>query len=285
MATFFAEYAERYMASDVDAVSALYEAPLLAVREGRAIHLPDRAAVREHLATLMEAYNDAGAARADIAEIDVKQLGTSSVFVQEGMFFSKAAVVTFGGAYSVLAYVAQDAVNVYAWLRPGEMLDGLGLAETTPGPLILVLQFVAFIAGFRNPGSLSPHLSGLAASLVTLWVTFVPSFLWIFLGAPYVERLRENRLLRAAFAAVSAAVVGVILNLATWFALHVLFGRVTETRWGVLRAHLPDLMTLDGVAATIAITALVALHRLRARLLPTLAIGAAAGAAWVMLRR
>lgn len=210
--------------------------------------------------------------------------GTGSVLVDCGVYFGKLAVLSFGGAYAVLGYVANDAVHHFAWVTPAEMLDGLGLAETTPGPLILVLQFVAFVAGFRNPGSLTPHVGGLVASLVTLWVTFVPSFLWIFLGAPYVERLRENRFLRAAFAAVSAAVVGVILNLATWFALHVLFRRVTETHWGALRVHQPDLATLDGAATAIAIAAVVALHGLRAGLLPTLTIGAAAGAAWVILR-
>ena len=212
-------------------------------------------------------------------------LGPDNVLVDCGVYFGKLAVLSFGGAYAVLGYVASDAVHHFAWVTPAEMLDGLGLAETTPGPLILVLQFVAFIAGFRSPGSLSPYVGGLAASLVTLWVTFVPSFLWIFLGAPHVERLRENRMLRAAFAAVSAAVVGVILNLATWFGLHVLFRRVTDTHWGPLRMHQPDLATLDGAAAAITIAALFALHRLRTGLLPTLAIGAAAGAAWVFFRR
>jgi chromate transporter len=211
-------------------------------------------------------------------------LGAGHVVVRCGTYFGTMAMLSFGGAYAVLAYVAQDAVHRFAWLTPAEMLDGLGLAETTPGPLVLVLQFVGFLAGFREPGTLTPYASAIAASLVTLWVTFVPSFLWIFLGAPYVERLRANRILRGAFAAVSASVVGVILNLAVWLALHILFGRVTERRWGAVHAVSPDLATLDGAAATIAVVALVALRLRPAGLLPTLALGTAAGAAWTLSR-
>ena len=150
-------------------------------------------------------------------------LGTGHTLFQEGLFFSKAAVVTFGGAYAVLPYVAQQALSHYGWLGPGQMLDGLGLAETTPGPLIMVLQFVGFMGGWNHPGGLSPVIAATAGALLTTWVTFVPCFLWIFLGAPYIERLRGNVNLSAALSTITAAVVGVILNLAVWFGLHALF--------------------------------------------------------------
>jgi chromate transporter len=211
-------------------------------------------------------------------------LGPSHVTVACGLFFGKVAVLSFGGAYAVLSFVAQEAVQRFAWLTPAEMLDGLGLAETTPGPLVLVLQFVAFLAGYRDPGPFSPYVGGLAASLVTLWVTFVPSFLWIFLGAPYVERLRENAVLRAALAGVSAAVVGVILNLAAWFALHVLFAEVSSRRWGLVHLQQPVIATIDPVATVIALGALVALMRLRWGMVPTLLAGAGVGAAWHLFR-
>src|SRR6266571_1665750 len=149
-------------------------------------------------------------------------LGSANVFSQIALFFSKMAMVTFGGAYAVLAYVAQQAVESYRWLSPGEMLDGLGMAETTPGPLIMVLQFVGFMGAYRDPGSLHPMLAGTLGGILTTWVTFVPCYLWIFLGAPYVEALRENKAWSAALATITAAVVGVVLNLAVWFALHVL---------------------------------------------------------------
>src|SRR2546423_4546734 len=152
--------------------------------------------------------------------------GRASVFAQQGTFFGEAALVTFGGAYAVLAYVAQRAVETYRWLSPGEMLDGLALAETTPGPLIMVVQYVAFIAAFRHPGSLSPCAAGVLGSLLTTWVTFLPCFLWIFLGAPYIESLRSNRTLSAALSAITAAVVGVILNLSLWFAVRTVFFNV-----------------------------------------------------------
>ena len=167
-------------------------------------------------------------------------LGSDDVFSQIAVFFSKMAVVTFGGAYAVLAYVAQQAVETYGWLGPGEMLDGLGLAETTPGPLIMVVQFVGFLGGYRNPGALDPMLAGTLAGMLTTWVTFVPCFLWIFLGAPYVEALRGNRALGGALAAITAAVVGVILNLAVWFALHVLFAEVHEVRAPGLTLDVPE---------------------------------------------
>ena len=180
--------------------------------------------------------------------------GRSSIFVDQGVFFSGAAVVTFGGAYAVLAYVAQQAVEVYGWLAPGEMVRGLALAETTPGPLIMVVQFVAFVGAYRAPGDLDPWVAGVVAALLTTWVTFVPCFLFILLGAPYVERLRGNRDLASALAGITAAVVGVIASLAVFFALHTLFdgtGRVTA---GPLDLEYPHLASLDGAA--LAITAL-----------------------------
>jgi chromate transporter len=182
--------------------------------------------------------------------------GRESVFWQEGVFFSKAAVVTFGGAYSVLAYVAQQAVENYGWLMPGEMLDGLGMAETTPGPLIMVVQFVGFMGAYRHPGDLDPLMAGILGSLMTTWVTFVPCFYWIFLGAPYIERLRGNRLLAASLTSITAAVVGVILNLAVWFAIHVIFGVVHERRIGGIRLLVPDWSTIDVAAAALACLAL-----------------------------
>jgi chromate transporter len=175
-------------------------------------------------------------------------LGPDDVFTRIGAFFSVMAVVTFGGAYAVLAYVAQAAVATYGWLGPGEMLDGLGLAETTPGPLILVLQFVGFLAAFRDPGALAPLAAGVAGAGLTLWVTFVPSFLWIFVGAPYVERVRNNAALSGALSAVTAAVVGVILNLAVWFGLHVVFRTVERVAVGPLTLDLPVLASLDPAA-------------------------------------
>jgi chromate transporter len=162
--------------------------------------------------------------------------GGENVFADIAVFFSKMAVVTFGGAYAVLAYVAQEAVQHYGWLAPGEMLDGLGMAETTPGPLIMVLQFVGFMAAFRDPNGLDPLLAGTLGGLLATWVTFVPSFFLIFLGAPYIEALRGNKALGAALAAITAAVVGVILNLAVWFALHLWFPGEGFSRadWGAI---------------------------------------------------
>jgi chromate transporter len=206
--------------------------------------------------------------------------GGDSVFVEEGIFFSKMAVVTFGGAYAVLAYVGQAAVEVHGWLGPGEMLDGLGLAETTPGPLIMVLQFVGFLGAYRNPGGLDPLAAGVLGSLVTVWVTFVPCFLWIFLGAPYIERLRGNRALASALAGITAAVVGVILNLAVWFSLHTLFGEVGEVRRYGVRLMVPDWGTLDPAALAIAVFAFLALFKWKLGMGKTLAASAAAGVAW-----
>jgi chromate transporter len=202
--------------------------------------------------------------------------GSASVWTQLGGFFSLMAIVTFGGAYAVLAYVAQAAVESFGWLAPGEMIDGLGLAETTPGPLILVLQFVGFIAAFRAPGTLNPLLAGSLGALLTTWVTFAPCFFWIFLGGPYIETLRENRALSAALSAITAAVVGVILNLALWFAMHVVFGAVREVGLGM---DVPVLSSLDWRAALLAAAAMIAMLRFRTGMLPTLTGSALAGLA------
>jgi chromate transporter len=205
-------------------------------------------------------------------------LGMGHVFVDEGIFFSKMAIVTFGGAYAVLAYVAQQAVDTYRWLEPGEMLDGLGLAETTPGPLILVLQFVGFLAAYRNPGTLDPLLAGTIGAAITTYMTFVPCFLWIFLGAPFIESLRGNKALTGALTAITAAVVGVILNLAVWFALHVLFGEVGETHAYGMKLTVPVLSSLDWQAALLAVAAAVAMLRFHVNMLLVLAASAAVGA-------
>jgi chromate transporter len=206
-------------------------------------------------------------------------LGGDSVFVDQALFFSKAAVVTFGGAYAVLAYVAQQASDVYGWLAPGEMLDGLGLAETTPGPLILVLQFVGFIGAYRHPGSLDPVVAGVIGSVLTVWVTFVPCFLWIFLGAPYIEALRGNRKLQGALSAITAAVVGVIANLSVWFALHTVFGTIAMTEMGPLRLLRPEWATLSFSALALTIVALIATFKLHLGMPKTLALSAALGLA------
>lgn len=176
---------------------------------------------------------------------------STDVFVDQGLFFSGAAVVTFGGAYAVLSYVAQQAVNVYGWLAPGEMVRGLALAETTPGPLIMVVQFVAFVGAYRSPGSFDPWVAAVLASLLVTWVTFVPCFLFVLLGAPYVERLRHNRHLTSALTGVTAAVVGVIANLAVFFALHTLFDRNREVEAGPIQLDLPVLSAWDPVAFAI----------------------------------
>ena len=158
-------------------------------------------------------------------------LGEDSTQFRQGIFFSKAAMVTFGGAYAVLPYVGQQAVEHYGWLQAGQMMDGLGLAETTPGPLVMVLQFVGFVGGWQNPGTLSPIVSGTLGAMITTWVTFVPCFIWILLGAPYIDRLQGNRRLGSALSAVTAAVVGVILNLAVWFGLHTLMPEAGRVDW------------------------------------------------------
>jgi chromate transporter len=197
------------------------------------------------------------------------------VFGEVALFFSKMAVVTFGGAYAVLAWVAQEAVEVQGWLTAGQMLDGLGLAETTPGPLILVLQFVGFLAGWGAHGM----WGAVAAAALTTFVTFAPSFVYIFLGAPFVERIAARRALSGALAAITAAVVGVILNLALWFGLRVLFAEVQAVPLGPARIDLPVLASLDWRAALIALAAGVALLRLKLGVIRTLAMAALLGLA------
>ncbi len=204
-------------------------------------------------------------------------LGTDNVFSQIAMFFSKMAVVTFGGAYAVLAYVAQEAVQTYGWLKPGEMLDGLGMAETTPGPLIMVLQFVGFMGAFRDPGGLSPMVAGTLGSVLATWVTFVPCFLWIFLGAPYVEALRSNRALSAALATITAAVVGVVLNLAVWFALHVLFAELIERHWLGMKIDVPVLGSANIPSMILAAGALIAVFRFKVNMIAVLGACSAIG--------
>lgn len=203
--------------------------------------------------------------------------GTGSVFAQQGLFFSGSALVTFGGAYAVLAFVAQRAVETYAWVTPAEMTKGLALAETTPGPLIMVVQFVAFLGAYRNPGDLDPWAAALLGALLTTWVTFVPSFLFIFLGAPYVERLRGNRTIAAALSGITAAVVGVIANLAVYFAIHTLFGNSVTWGPGPFHLELPNVTTVLPFAAGIAAVAAVLLFVVRWSVLRTLLVCAALG--------
>jgi chromate transporter len=210
--------------------------------------------------------------------------GAGDVFTEEAIFFSKAAVVTFGGAYAVLAYIAQQAVERYGWLLPGEMLDGLGMAETTPGPLIMVVQFVGFMGAYRHPGSLDPLLAGVLGSLLTTWVTFVPCFLWIFLGAPFIEALRGKKWLNAALSTITAAVVGVVLNLAVWFALHTLFAEVDERHIGPLQLLVPALATVNVAAFALTAGAFVALFRFKTGMMVTLGVSALLGVLiqWVL---
>jgi chromate transporter len=209
--------------------------------------------------------------------------GVGDVFTQIAFFFSKLAVVTFGGAYAVLAYMAQQAVETHGWLSAGEMLDGLGMAETTPGPLIQVVQFVGFVGAYRSPGELSPWLAGTLAAVLTTWVTYVPCFLWILLGAPWIERLRESQPLRGALAGITAAVVGVILNLALWFSLHTLFASVGEARVGRFVIQVPALSTLDVAATAIAVGAAVATLRFHVGMFLLIGGCAALGVAWRFL--
>jgi chromate transporter len=209
----------------------------------------------------------------------VAGLGQANVFSQIALFFSKMAMVTFGGAYAVLAYVAQQAVEHYHWVQPREMLDGLGMAETTPGPLIMVLQFVGFMAAFRDPGTLSPMLAGTLGGLLATWVTFTPCFLWIFLGAPFVETLRGNKGLAGALTAITAAVVGVILNLSIWFALHTLFRQTNPVRFFPLSFDMPVLSSVDFPALVLAAAAATAIFRLNIGMLWVLAGSCAAGVA------
>jgi chromate transporter len=210
-------------------------------------------------------------------------IGWGSIFVSQGLFFSGAAVVTFGGAYAVLAYVAQQAVTVYGWLLPGEMAKGLALAETTPGPLIMVVQFVAFVGAYRNPGELDPWAAAILAALLTTWVTFVPSFLFVLLGAPYMEQLRNNRTLAGALTGVTAAVVGVIANLAVFFGVHTLFAHTFTARWGALHVEMPALASVQLPALAIAAIAWGLLFGARWSALRVLGMCAALGVAAAIL--
>ncbi|HXD35087.1 MAG TPA: chromate efflux transporter [Rhodanobacter sp.] len=210
----------------------------------------------------------------------VALFGRHSVLAKEGLFFSQTAVVTFGGAYAVLAYIAQQAVATFHWITPGQMLDGLALAETTPGPLIMVVQFVAFLGAFHHQAGMSPMAAGIAGSVLTTWVTFAPCFLWIFLGAPYIEALRSNRALHAALSAVTAAVVGVVLNLSVWFTLHTVFARVDERPWGWAHLEVPAWATLQWPSAVIAVAAMLAMLRFKAGMGWVLLTSGVAGVLW-----
>lgn len=210
-------------------------------------------------------------------------LDRDSVYFDVARFFSTAAVLTFGGAYSVLAYISQESVNTFGWLEPGEMISGLGMAETTPGPLIQVVQFVGFMGPYRSPGSLSPIQAGISGAVIATWVTFVPSFLWIFLGAPFIEHLRDRPSLTSALSTVTAAVVGVILNLATWFGLFTLFDTVEERRGFGALIYQPDLSSLNAAALAIAAGAAVALFRFKIPALKVVGAAAIVGVAYQFL--
>lgn len=211
-------------------------------------------------------------------------LGASHVITREGIIFSQTAVVTFGGAYAVLAYIAQRAVEDLHWLKPGEMIDGLALAETTPGPLIMVLQFVGFLAAHRYAGPIDPWLSAVLGALMTTWVTFLPSFLFIFVGAPYMESLRRHRALNAALSCVTAAVVGVILNLSVWFALHTIFRSTATVTFGPLQLDVPVWASFEPGALLLGAAALIATLKFKVGMGWTLVGTAAVGAAYWMLR-
>jgi len=206
-------------------------------------------------------------------------LGADHILVSLGLFFSKLAVVSFGGAYALLAYMSQQVVEARGWLSPGEMVDALGLAETTPGPLILVTQFVGFLAAFRLPAPFPALLGGILGAAMATWTVFAPSFLWIFAGAPFIEDLRRNRRLAGAMAAITAAVVGVILNLAVWFALNVVFGDVTQLTVGLFRWFVPDVATLDIGALALAIVAALLVFWRHINLIAVIGIMAALGIA------
>ncbi|MGH8641756.1 MAG: chromate efflux transporter, partial [Burkholderiales bacterium] len=206
-------------------------------------------------------------------------LGADHVFVDIGVFFSKLAVVSFGGAYALLAYMAQEAVETYRWMTAPEMVDGLGLAETLPGPLIKITQFVGFLGAYRDAAPFTPAAAGVLGSALTTWVTFVPPMLLIFVAAPFIEQLRSNRRLSGALAAITAAVVGVILNLTVWFALHVLFARVEEVRAGPLRWYAFEPSSLDPVVSTLALLAAMLSFGLHRGLVEVVVIMAALGVA------
>ena len=204
---------------------------------------------------------------------------TDSIFTEQAIFFSKMSVVTFGGAYAVLTYVAQQAVETLGWLNAGEMVDGLGLAETTPGPLVLVLQFVGYLGAARDATSMSPLLAGLVGSLIVLWATFLPCFAWIFLGGPFIDRLSRAPALSSALSAVTAAVVGVVLNLSLWFAIHVLFREVAAVEYGAFQFLLPSVISVDWVALLLAGLSVIALLKFRVSVLWLLAAMGLAGLA------
>jgi chromate transporter len=207
-------------------------------------------------------------------------LGGSHVLTREGVIFSQTAVVTFGGAYAVLAYIAQRAVTELSWLQPGEMIDGLALAETTPGPLIMVLQFVGFLAAYRYAAPIDPWLAAVLGATITTWVTFLPCFLFIFLGGPYMESLRRHRGLNAALSAVTAAVVGVVLNLSVWFALHTLFQEVNIVTFGPMRIDLPNWQTIEPGALLLGVAALIAMLKFKVGMGWTLTGSALLGTAY-----
>jgi chromate transporter len=203
--------------------------------------------------------------------------GSENVFAQEGILFSKSAIVTFGGAYAVLGYIAQEAVGRYGWISAGDMAVGLGLAETTPGPLIMVVEFVGFLAAYSHPGNLPPLVAGTIGAVITVWVTFVPCFMFIFLGAPFVERLRHSRPISNALTAVGAAVAGVVLDLAVWFALHTAFDTVNETTLGPISMPVPEISSINVSAVAIALIAAVLVFRVRLGTLKVLAVCALLG--------
>ncbi|MGL4611985.1 MAG: chromate efflux transporter [Trueperaceae bacterium] len=211
-------------------------------------------------------------------------LGREHVFVRLAQFFSQAALVTFGGAYAVLAYVAQQAVDVFGWLEPKEVVIGLSMAETTPGPLIMVNQFVGFMGAYRFAGDLNPVLSGIIGSVITVWATFAPCFLFIFVGAPFIESLRQNKALSTTLSAITAAVVGVILNLAIWFALHVIFTTVNESQWGLLHLSLPDWSSLNILALVLSALAFLFTFRWHWGMFKTLGLCTLLGFIYYFLR-
>jgi chromate transporter len=205
--------------------------------------------------------------------------GRDSIFSDMALFFTGAALVTFGGAYAVLSYVAQQAVQVYGWLTPSEMITGLALAETTPGPLIMVVQFVAFVGAYHDPGGLDPWVAAVIASLLTTWVTFVPCFVFVFVGAPYVERLRGNHALSSVLTGIMAAVVGVIANLAIYFAIHTLFSEVSTYTWGPVDLQLPEPGSLKPLSLAVSAFAALLLFRAKWPVLRTLGACAVVGIA------
>jgi len=210
-------------------------------------------------------------------------LGADNIFTQQSVLFSKTAVITFGGAYAVLAYIAQEAVQTYGWISSDDMIVGLGLAETTPGPLILVVQFVGFLAAYNNPGDLPPIVAGVLGACITVWVTFLPCFFFIFLGAPYVEKLRHSQALRHVLAVIAAAVVGVILNLAVWFALNTAFGTVTVADWGPVHTSIPQINSVQWLAFVITGIAVLLVFRYHVSTLKVLAVCASLGIAASLL--